>query len=134
MKYRTAPALTAPIVAAALGIPSICASTADRTLPRLIREVHPEYPQAAITDDFGGWVDVDVTMAADGSVHNVTVVETDPPPVFARAAVRAVLRRVFEPARVNGTASKLRYENTSCSNPEGRPGHVFPSRRHCAYP
>lgn len=74
------------------------------TPPRLVHMVRPEYPKAADENGIEGSVDVDIIVAADGSVQNVIVIEADPPQVFERAATTAVARWSFEPARIGGIA------------------------------
>ncbi len=49
-----------------------------------------------------GWVEVEFTVAADGSVTNATVVNANPARVFNTAALSAVGRWTFKPRMENG--------------------------------
>ncbi|MEN1941131.1 TonB family protein [Luteimonas sp. MJ246] len=57
----------------------------------------PRYPSEALRAAQGGEVQVEFTVAADGSVSDARVVRADPPRVFDREAVAAVRRWRFEP-------------------------------------
>ena len=94
--------------AAAMVLPLTCAGKADTLAPLLLKAVHPEYPKAAVVDDIEGWVDVEFTVAKDGTVRDVTVIEADPPHIFDRAAVRAVSRWIYQPAEENGVLVERR--------------------------
>jgi protein TonB len=70
----------------------------------------PEYPIAAARARQEGWVEVEFTVAPDGSVQNAHVTASEPGRIFDREAVAAVQRAKFEPKLVNGqpVASTLR--------------------------
>jgi protein TonB len=68
----------------------------------LIRQVNPRYPTAAMRANQEGWVDVEVTVGADGGVANVAVVDSQPKHVFDRAAIDAVSKWAYKPAMRNG--------------------------------
>lgn len=57
----------------------------------------PRYPVDALRAGRSGEVQVEFTVAADGSVSNARVVRSSPPRVFDREAVAAVRRWRFEP-------------------------------------
>jgi protein TonB len=57
----------------------------------------PRYPLEALRAGQSGEVQVEFTVAADGSVTSARVVRSDPPRVFDREAVAAVKRWRFEP-------------------------------------
>ena len=57
----------------------------------------PSYPTEALRAAQSGEVQVEVTVAPDGSVSDARVVRADPPRIFDRAAVAAVRRWRFEP-------------------------------------
>ena len=57
----------------------------------------PTYPVDALRASVQGEVQVEFTVAPDGSVTDARVVRADPPRVFDRAAVAAVRRWRFEP-------------------------------------
>jgi protein TonB len=70
----------------------------------------PEYPIAAARARQEGWVEVEFTVASDGSVQNAHVTASEPGRIFDREAIAAVQRAKFEPRLVNGepVASTLR--------------------------
>lgn len=68
----------------------------------LVRQVSPRYPTAAMRANQEGWVDVEFSVSADGSVSNVTVVDSQPKHVFDRSAIDAVSRWEYKPATRNG--------------------------------
>jgi protein TonB len=64
----------------------------------------PSYPPAAVRNRQDGWVEVEFTVAADGSVQNAHVTASEPARVFDREAVSAVQRAKFSPKMENGQA------------------------------
>jgi protein TonB len=64
----------------------------------------PQYPYKAAQRGIEGWVRVEFDVTATGSVEHVEVIESEPPGVFDKAAIRAVSRWRFKPRRVNGKA------------------------------
>jgi len=73
------------------------------TLKR-VREVPPVYPREAERQGTRGWVDVEFTIAPDGSTQDVVVRNSQPQRTFDQAAVDAVKRWRFEPVVRNGAA------------------------------
>lgn len=69
-----------------------------------IVRIEPSYPRDALLRGLEGWVDLRITILPDGSVGNATVTAAEPPRVFNREAVRAVLRWKFKPRIVDGVA------------------------------
>ncbi|MEM8548582.1 MAG: energy transducer TonB, partial [Pseudomonadota bacterium] len=69
-----------------------------------IVRIEPQYPRDAAMNGIEGWVDVAILIAADGSVKNVDVVDSDPRRVFDKAARRAVYKWKFKPRVVDGQA------------------------------
>ncbi len=65
--------------------------------PNAVERVAPEYPRGAERRGIEGLLMAELTLAADGSVTNVVVVETDHPGVFDRAAIRALSGWRYEP-------------------------------------
>jgi protein TonB len=59
--------------------------------------VAPEYPQRALERRVEGWVDVQFTVATDGTTRDVTVAEASHETYFRREAVTAVEKWRFEP-------------------------------------
>jgi len=64
---------------------------------RAISTPAPRYPPDALRSGTSGEVQVEFTVAIDGSVSAVRVVRADPPRVFDREALNAVRRWRFEP-------------------------------------
>jgi protein TonB len=73
------------------------------TLKR-VREVPPVYPRDAERLSLSGWVDVEFTVAPDGSTQDLVVRGAEPQRMFDQAAVDAVKRWRFEPIMRDGAA------------------------------
>jgi TonB family protein len=67
-----------------------------------IREVPPVYPKAAARAGTEGWVQVEFTIAPDGSTQDLQVRNSEPAAVFDKAALDSVSRWRFEPVWRNG--------------------------------
>lgn len=78
---------------------------ADQDLVAIIK-MSPEYPRSAALEGTEGWVDIELVVAADGTVAEARVVDSQPARVFDRAALRALYRWKFEPRRVDGIATQ----------------------------
>lgn len=74
--------------------------------------IEPQYPREAARGGIEGSVRVAFTVLEDGSVEDVSVIESNPPRVFDRAAVRAILKWKFKPRIVAGKPVKRRAEQT----------------------
>jgi len=74
-----------------------------KTLKR-VREVPPVYPRDAERQKLSGWVDVEFTVAPDGSTQDLVVRGAEPQRTFDQAAIDAVKRWRFEPIMRHGTA------------------------------
>lgn len=70
-----------------------------------ISTIRPRYPTNALRNNQEGWVDVQYTVNADGSVSNIQVVRAEPRHVFDNAAIDALRRAKFSPALRNGMAT-----------------------------
>jgi protein TonB len=68
----------------------------------VVKTSPPDYPPDAVRKHTEGWVEVEFTVAADGSVTNATVVNANPARVFNTAALSAVGRWTFKPRMENG--------------------------------
>ena len=66
--------------------------------------IRPMYPREAQMKGLEGWVQVEFTITATGTVKNPRVTQAQPPRVFNREAIRAVLKFKFKPRIVNGVA------------------------------
>ena len=73
------------------------------TLKR-VREVPPVYPREAERLGVKGWVDVEFTIALDGTTQDVVVRSSQPQRTFDQAAVDAVQRWRFAPVMRDGAA------------------------------
>jgi protein TonB len=71
---------------------------------RVITPPRPAYPPAAARNRQDGWVEVEFTVGADGSVQKAKVVSSNPARVFDREAVRAIEQAKFEPRLEKGQA------------------------------
>jgi TonB family protein len=59
--------------------------------------VAPEYPQRALERRIEGWVDLEFTVAADGTTRDISVADASHDNYFRREAVAAVEKWRFEP-------------------------------------
>jgi protein TonB len=64
---------------------------------RVVTPPQPSYPAAAVRSRQNGWVEVEFTVAADGSVQNAKVVGAQPARTFDREAINAIEAARFEP-------------------------------------
>lgn len=72
-----------------------------RELTPLVR-FPPEYPMSAMTNKLEGYVLLRFTVTETGAVADPEVLRSEPPGVFNRAAMRAVLRWKYQPQLANG--------------------------------
>jgi protein TonB len=75
---------------------------------RRTRTVSPVYPERALAKGIQGWVDLEYTVAADGTTRDAIVKAAEPEGMFERAALSAVGRWRYEPPMVNGAAVEQR--------------------------
>jgi len=68
-----------------------------------VREVPPVYPREAQRTGTEGWVQVEFTIAPDGTTRDLQVRNSDPPQVFDKAALDSVSKWRFEPIVRNGS-------------------------------
>jgi TonB family protein len=71
----------------------------------LIRRVNPIYPPEARIQRLAGLVTLDVTVAEDGSIHNIKVVSG--PALLASAATTAVKEWRYSPSTLDGKAIEV---------------------------
>ena len=76
--------------------------------PRALTAVEPAYPEPASAADVGGEVTLLLRIDEHGTVHEVAVVEAQPPGYFEDAAVAALRAARFEPALKDGRAVRSR--------------------------
>jgi len=82
-------------------------AAAENRDAQITRMVPPKYPLQAARDNQQGWVEVEFTVTADGSVSNAHVIDSQPRRIFDRAATEAVSRWQFKPALINGTPTAV---------------------------
>lgn len=66
--------------------------------------IRPMYPRDAAISGIEGWVKVEFTITQTGTVKNPRVVDADPPRIFNREALRAIIKWKFKPRVVEGVA------------------------------
>jgi protein TonB len=66
--------------------------------------IRPMYPRDAALQGLEGWVKVEFTITEVGTVKNPRVLDADPPRIFNREALRAILKWKFKPRVVDGVA------------------------------
>jgi len=67
-----------------------------------LQRIPPQYPRDAARNGITGWVQLEVTVNADGTVRSARVIESKPKGMFEASAVQAVMRWKFKPKVVNG--------------------------------
>jgi TonB family protein len=72
------------------------------------KEIAPRYPTSAQRKGIEGWVDLEFTIAADGTVKELAVRAAQPNGVFEEAARRAVTQWIYRPVMRNGQAVNQR--------------------------
>ena len=108
---QTAAATTKPAATPAAPPPPPVQAPAPAPAPageshaaELVRAVQPDYPPDAYRSRAQGWVEVEFTVGADGTVSNAQVVTAEPSRIFNSAAINAVKRWTFKPKMENGKA------------------------------
>lgn len=84
-----------------LGNPFSGGGTGDGDVIPIV-QIEPQYPREALIECIAGIVNLEFTILEDGSVEDPTVVSSDPPRLFDRSALRAILRWKFKPRIVDG--------------------------------
>lgn len=75
----------------------------DRDVIPLVR-INPDYPQRALSRGIEGWVIVQFTITAAGTVKDAKVIDADPKGIFDDAATKAILRWRYNPKIEEGLA------------------------------
>ncbi len=70
--------------------------------------VAPRYPTAAQRKGIGGWVELEFTVAADGTVKDLAVFRAEPAQAFDEAAIKAVSQWRYRPILRDGRAVEQR--------------------------
>jgi protein TonB len=77
--------------------------SADSDVAPIVR-VLPVYPARAQERGIEGYVIVEFTIAADGTVKDAFVLESEPSKIFDRAALRAIRKWKYKPKVEDGVA------------------------------
>jgi protein TonB len=72
--------------------------------PQLVRMVTPTYPELARKAGVEGKVILQIIVDENGDVRDPRVIVAQPPGIFEEAAIEAVLRWKFKPAKQRGNA------------------------------
>ncbi len=67
-----------------------------------IVRIEPQYPREALIEGISGWVDIEFTIEADGSVSDPKIISSNPRRMFDRNAVRAIYKWKFKPRIIDG--------------------------------
>lgn len=100
------PASTQAQVAAAA--PAADAPSAPASTLKVIRRAEAKYPQQAWEQQISGWVEMEFTIATDGTTRDIRVTASEPSRIFDSAAVAALRRYRYEPVVRNGSPVELR--------------------------
>lgn len=92
--------------------------TEEGDIVPLVR-IQPQYPRDAAMNQIEGFVTVEFTITETGSVTSPRVIDSKPPRVFDRAAMRAILRWKFKPRIIDGVAVERTATQTLDFNLEG---------------
>ncbi|HSM68509.1 MAG TPA: energy transducer TonB [Xanthomonadales bacterium] len=66
--------------------------------------IRPMYPRDAAMQGIEGWVKVEFIITPVGTVKDPRVIDSDPPRIFNREALRAILKWKFKPRVIDGVA------------------------------
>jgi protein TonB len=75
----------------------------DRDVIPLVR-IAPDYPPRALSRGLEGWVQVQFTITATGTVKDPVVVNAEPKQIFDDAALKAIARWRYNPRVEGGVA------------------------------
>jgi protein TonB len=82
--------------------PDVTETVAQAARLKRVREVPPVYPREAQRAGTEGWVQVEFTIAPDGTTQDLKVRDSAPKLIFDDAALDSVSKWRFEPIRKNG--------------------------------
>ena len=85
------------------GSPDFSVMGSDQDIVPIVR-VNPQYPIRAADRGIQGWVEVQFTISAAGTVKNPVVVAAEPATIFNRAALRAIRKWKYSPKVEEGVA------------------------------
>ena len=84
-----------------LGGPDMAAAASDGDVVPIVR-VNPQYPIRAAEQGIQGWVEVEFTISASGTVKDPVVIAAHPGRIFDRAALQAISRWRYNPKIEDG--------------------------------
>ena len=102
-RARTASVPPQPAAAAAAAAAAPAAWVSESTLTR-VHFVAPVYPDYALSKSITGWVDLEFSVAADGSVKNIMVLAAEPAGIFEQSARTALVHCRYSPVTHDGVA------------------------------
>jgi protein TonB len=85
--------------------------TAEGDIIPIVR-INPIYPREAAMNGIEGWVKLEFTITETGTVKSPKVIDSQPPRIFNREAMRAILKWKFKPRVVDGVAVERRATQT----------------------
>ena len=85
------------------GGPDLTIAASDTDIVPVVR-VNPQYPIRAAERGIEGWVEVEFTISAAGTVKDPVVLKAKPKSVFNRAALRAITKWKYNPKIEDGKA------------------------------
>ena len=86
-------------------------SAAEGDVIPIVR-IDPQWPREALLNGIEGWVKVEFTILADGTVTDPVVLEAEPRRMFDRNALRAILKWKFKPRIIDGKPVERRATQT----------------------
>lgn len=96
----------------AVALALVAAASLAHADAKVLKKVAPEYPGEAIKKNItAGSVRAKMTIAGDGKVSAVEVVEAEPKRVFDRAVKAALMEWKFEPGEKGTHEVKLVFKN-----------------------
>jgi TonB family protein len=103
-----APAATVVSAPANTATPPVVPDVVAASTLKLLRKVDPDYPPRALEQLISGWVEMEFSVARDGSVQNVVITNSEPQRTFDSAALAAMRRYRFSPVIKDGQATTQR--------------------------
>ena len=85
------------------GGPNLGAAASDTDIVPIVR-VNPQYPVRAAERGIQGWVEVQFTISAAGTVKDAVVLNAKPGTIFNRSALRAIRKWKYNPKIEDGEA------------------------------
>lgn len=83
----------------------------DAPLTTLVR-IPPVYPMRARRRGIEGWVKVTFIVDESGYVHDVVIIQAEPPGIFDQSVKRCVTGWRFKPGTIEGTPVRTKAETT----------------------